>query len=113
MDYYLSRGLAFDKVSNFPKAEIDYKYYLKINPHSPEATYNFGLIEYHAEKYENAESLFSKVIQMEPKNRLAFFYRGVVRFKMGQKDEGCKDIETCKKLGYTAGYNKMKDNCKY
>ncbi len=113
LDCYRARGLAYDKLRKFELAEADFRYYLKLNPHNAEVQYQFGLVEYHAEKFSNAEDLFNTVLKSETQNKYAYFYRGMVRFKMKRHDEACKDFEMCKKLGYTSGYNQMKANCKY
>jgi tetratricopeptide (TPR) repeat protein len=67
-----------------------------------------GQAKYYLQDYKGAMADFNRVIKFWSGDRnqrsKAFFWRGLVKIKLGQKDSGCLDLNKAGKLGYTEAF---------
>ncbi|MFC1579791.1 tetratricopeptide repeat protein [Thermodesulfobacteriota bacterium] len=63
-------------------------------PNTPEAKYNFdrGITYYQDAQYDKAITLFSKVIEVNPRHNGAYHYRGLAYFQKKQYDNAISDF---------------------
>jgi len=55
--------------------------------------YSKGLIDFHAERYAAALTLFDQAVQADPADAHALYYRGVTRGRLGQYDGAAADLQ--------------------
>jgi tetratricopeptide (TPR) repeat protein len=82
----------------------------------PAQYYNIrGQAKYYLQDYAGAIADFNKVIRFwsgeKDQRSKAFFWRGLVKFDIGQKDSGCLDLSKAGKLGYAKAYEIMGIYC--
>ena len=61
--------------------------------------------------YKGALIDYNKAIQLDPKNALAYYNRGLAKLLLGQKDSGCLDLSKAGVLGYSQAYDAIKQVC--
>ena len=54
---------------------------------------------------------FSKAIEINPNYLKAYYNRGVMEFKLGQKENACVDWAKAGELGYPQAERLIKKNC--
>jgi tetratricopeptide (TPR) repeat protein len=74
-----------------------------------------GRAKYNLKDYKGAIADFNKVINswLEEKDQRsnAFYWRGLVKIDLGQKDSGCLDLLKARKLGNAKAYELMEIYC--
>lgn len=58
-----------------------------------ELLYSRGLVEFHAERYEQALDLFNQAVDANPADAFALYYRGVTRGRLGDVSGAIADLE--------------------
>jgi len=43
----------------------------------------------------------NKAISLEPNNKNAYFIRGLARYELGEKEQGCEDFNKAIELGFS------------
>ena len=73
--------------------------------------FNIGIAK--ADKGDNvgAISEYSKAIDIDPKFAIAYFYRGLVKLKLKQKNKACLDFSKAGELGYEMAYETINKSC--
>jgi len=82
----------------------------------PTQYYNIrGQAKYYLQDYTGAIADFNEVIKFwsgeKEQRSKAFFWRGLVKIDMGQKDSGCLDLSKAGKLGYSKAYEIIEIYC--
>jgi tetratricopeptide (TPR) repeat protein len=54
---------------------------------------------------------YSKAIELNPNDTMAYYNRGISKLILGQKDEGCVDLSKAGELGYYEAYDMIKKFC--
>jgi hypothetical protein len=54
----------------------------------------------------------NKAISLDKEADNSFYLRGLSKIKIGQKEEGCKDLSKAGELGKTEAYKAISENCK-
>jgi tetratricopeptide (TPR) repeat protein len=75
-----------------------------------------GEARYYLHDYQGAIDDFNKVIRFwsgeKYQRSKAFYWRGLVKIDLGEKDSGCLDLSKAGKLGYAMAYEVMDIYCK-
>lgn len=66
---------------------------------------------FHRSMYSEAISDYSIVLKKHPEHPIAFNNRGMSLYHVGDKSEGCKDLQKAHDLGYSQSYLILKRNC--
>lgn len=90
---YLSRGVAYMKISNWDEAISDFDKAIEIDARNASTFYYRGTAYMLKDDYARAVSDFSRVMEIHPDHRPAIFARGVSYVNMGKGEEGSKDIK--------------------
>ena len=111
-DALINRAMAFEYTNKFKEADKDYTNYINEHPVTPQIKYASANVKYSIQDFLGAEKMYSDVIIVQPKNKMAYFHRGTARFNLRKLESACADFVQAKNLGYLAGYDQMKGNCK-
>jgi len=111
-DTLINRAMAYEYSKKYKEADNDYSQYISNHPVTPEIKYAAANIKYSLQDFKGSEKLYSDVIMKQPKHKMAYFHRGMARFNQRKMDLACGDFVKAKNLGYLAGYDQMKGNCK-
>ena len=50
--------------------------------------------------FQEAVNSFSRVIELDPKNGVAYYQRGLTHYKLGDKKQAMNDLKSAARLGY-------------
>lgn len=70
--------------------------------------YNRGLAKEELKDYRGAIADYSTAIEIDPKYAITYYFRGLAKLKLGQKDS---DFSNAGELGYSDAYDAIKKNC--
>ncbi len=73
-----------------------------IKPDDGSDLYIKGSLQARLGNYEEALTYFNKAVEVDPKNAWAYYDRGLVKIKLGDKDGACSDLHKAGELGYFA-----------
>lgn len=75
-----------------------------------------GEAKYKLKEYNEAVADFSKVIRFsyggKEQRRKAFFWRGIIKMDLGQRESGCLDLKKSRKMGYEKAYEVLDIYCR-
>ena len=71
-----------------------------------------GQKQYNTKKFIAALQTFSEIITLDPVNKEAFFFRGLVQLHHEKRKEACEDFNLACKNGHSKAITLMKKNCK-
>jgi tetratricopeptide (TPR) repeat protein len=71
-----------------------------------------GMAEGMLNNLKNAFNDFNIAIRLDPLHELAYYNRGIVRFKLGDKEGACLDWSKAGELGLIEAYDNIKKKCK-
>lgn len=86
----------------------DYEKMLAINPNSPIALFNLGNLYLETEDLTSALSAFNRAIELKADFGEAYYNRGYVYFRLGNKSKGTADLSRAGELGIIPSYNLLK-----
>jgi tetratricopeptide (TPR) repeat protein len=112
-DAYYFRGFAKYYMEDYYGAIDDMNLFLtfeKTNS-NPICYYIVGISNNKLGKNNEALVYLSKVIELEPENADALLARGKVNIKLGNKENGCKDLSKAGQLGKEEAYETIKKSC--
>lgn len=111
-DALINRAISYKYLKNYSKADIDYTKYIALHKVTTQIKYTAANVKYSLSNFVESEKLYSEVIEESPRHKMAYFHRGMARFNQRKMDLACADFKKSKELGYLAGYDQMKGNCK-
>ena len=72
---YIEKGMEFEDMREFTEAINCYKQALKIDPRNLSAWIKIGELYSHTNNIDEAMTIFHKVLELDPTNRIALEYR--------------------------------------
>ena len=109
-EIYHNRGHARAKLNDFVGAINDFSKAIEIDP----STANYHSRAYakaELQDYRGAIDDYSNAIKVDPKYSAAYYWRGIYKIKLGQKDSGCLDLSKAGELGNPAAYKAISELC--
>lgn len=91
-DAYLSRALAYEKISNKIKAVDDYMQAIKYNPKNTAAYNNIASLYIESGFYDKALYYVNKAIEIDPSYRYGYYNRGLVYYYTSQYSKSVVDF---------------------
>ncbi len=70
-----------------------------------------GVEKNEAGNYKEAVQDYTKAIELDPKYAKPYYFRGLCKIKLGEKESGCLDLSKAGELGYDDAYDKIKELC--
>lgn len=86
----------------------DYDKVSELSPRSPFPHFNKGNLFTEMQDLTSALSAYSRAIELKPDFGEAYYNRGYVYFKLGNKDAGSDDLSRAGQLGIVPSYNLLK-----
>lgn len=86
----------------------DYDKVLKLSPKNVYAVFNKGNMFMLQDDYTSAISCYTNAINEKPDFGEAYYNRGMMYFKLGNKDRGMADLSKAGELGIMSSYNVLK-----
>jgi len=84
---------------------------LKIDPNYVDALLTRATNKDDAGEHKDALKDYDKVIELDPKNDLAYFNRGNTKFSLGDKKGACEDWTKAKSLGSPYAQDRLNEEC--
>ncbi|MDW7692003.1 tetratricopeptide repeat protein [Flammeovirgaceae bacterium SG7u.111] len=99
-DYYVSRGLLFERMEMEKEAKVDYRKALILQPNNKEALYNLATLAEYEGNTLDAIKMYDKIIENEYGFSEAYFNRGYSYFEAGLYKKALTDFDSALALGY-------------
>ncbi len=107
---YFSRGLTKMSLGDKYGAENDFTQAVSLINYRYNYYEAFGYLRLTQEKYKESISLLNKAIDLEEKASRAYYYRGVAKLKLSNR-EGCADLSRAGELGLSDAYELIQKDC--
>lgn len=109
---YYFRGRAKFELKDFIGAIADYSIAIELNPKNPQDTYMLRAVaKCELKDFRGAIADCSKEIVLNPKDNYAYYFRGIAKINVGQKDSACLDWSKAGELGEADAYEMIKKYC--
>lgn len=87
-------GLAYVKLTDYPKATEAYQKTVDLDPKFPDSFFNLGFVFASRKEYGNAEEMYGKVVALSPKYvDEALFNLAMVQEKQGKRKQSVENLE--------------------
>lgn len=86
----------------------DLQHVTRLSPLNPYAWYNLGNFLAENENYPDAETAYTRALEIKPDFGEAYFNRGYVLLASGQRKRGMDDLSRAGELGIATAYNLLK-----
>lgn len=114
-DLYILRGDAKYGLKDFKGAIADYSKACKDGQFEKnlESTpfVKRGIAKSQINDKKGAIDDYNKAINIHPNNKEAYYYRGLAKVSLGQKNAGCMDLSKAGELGYASAYEAIAIYC--
>jgi tetratricopeptide (TPR) repeat protein len=107
---YNNRGVARVHLRQYHKAMEDLGRALSLDPDNARYAYNQGVAFEEQGRTEKAISLYTKALQKDPSFAPAHNNRGLLRFQLGEKALGCRDLKQACDGGLCDRYRQLRQS---
>jgi len=110
---FKNRGLAKNDIKDYIGAIADYTKAIENDPDDCNAFKDRGDSKSNLSDYRGAIADYSNAIELIKRYGFpeAYYSRGLLKIKIGQKDGGCMDLSKAGELGYKKAYEAIKKYC--
>jgi tetratricopeptide (TPR) repeat protein len=98
--YWLNRGIAKEKISDWAGAFSDYSAALQLDKQHEKAWFNRGNLMYRLRKYEEAIKDYDIAIQIHPAYGHAYYNRALSKHYLSMNDKSCDDLNLAAANGF-------------
>ena len=109
---WANRGIILGQAGNTKEAISDLNKAIQLKPDYDLAYQNRAIAYFTLNNINQAISDLNLAIEINPQNSEAIYLRGMTNIQQGNKEKGCKDLETSAKLGLELAAEKAKIYCK-
>lgn len=117
-----NRGYSKFKLQDYIGAIPDFSQVIEMGPklaqHQYGISYFFrGLSKLNLQDYNGAIADFNMILEMDPKysggvlKKEVYYYMGITKLKLNQKDSACSDLSKAGELGYGQAYDLIRQYC--
>jgi tetratricopeptide (TPR) repeat protein len=114
-EYYNERANLKSELKDFRGAILDYDKASAVNVGYStlweEVTFGRGYCKFELEDLKGALEDFQKVLIHNSNNELAYYNLGIIKLRLGNKNDGCLDLSKAGELGYTEAYELISEYC--
>jgi len=93
------RGFAFYKLKEYDKAERDFSQARKLNDTDIDIPMNLAILFGDKREYKKGLTYIDTVLNIQPEYPKAFYFRGIYKLNLGDKENGLIDLKRAEKLG--------------
>jgi len=91
---YYYRGITYERIKQWPKAEADFKQSLKLNPDEPDVLNYLGYSWIDLDmNFEEALDMIRRAVELNPQNGYIIDSLGWAYFKLGRYEEAVEELE--------------------
>lgn len=108
---YSNRGLAYDFLKKYDLAIQQYTKAIELDPKFETAYNNRALVKRKINDYKGAVEDFSRYITLNPNAANAYYYRGLDLIQLGNKQQGCTDLQQALKMGVSNAQQALNQYC--
>jgi Tfp pilus assembly protein PilF len=112
MEAYSIKGYLDMRAGRHTDALADYGALLQLQPNDANTHVNVGRIYADMNRLDLAMEHINKALQLNPEHPDAFFMRGVLYFRQGQRAAACADLDKANSLGHPAAAEWLQNNCR-
>lgn len=110
LELHLNRARIFMATGMVDKAREDFDTYLLTDTLNARVYLNRAGTRF-PKDFIGVVSDCSKAISIESGNKNAYFLRGLARYELGEKEQGCEDFNKAIELGFSVLRNAEKEKC--
>lgn len=111
-ELYKERGFAKYQLGDYKGSISDFDVALQIKNYNPKLLYYKGLSYEELKNYKEALKCYqSAEFNFREKPSYIYYHLGIVKLKLGQKDNACKDLSKAGELGEADAYKIIQKNC--
>ena len=92
-------------------AVADFTKTIERGPVNADAFFNRGTSRSKINDLDGAIADFTKVIELKSGDAQSYYSRGLIKLIKGQKEGGCSDLRTARKLGYLMAVEALTEYC--
>ncbi len=100
------------RILSFEEAMRDIEKVLSIDALNESALLNKGIILQEKGDIQNALKFFSEILVLNPQNREALYFKGMIYLQNAMADKGCQDIQLSASLGYKPAMEALNRYCR-
>jgi tetratricopeptide (TPR) repeat protein len=104
---YFIRGLLKADLTMFESAKLDFVTAIKLNPNKKEYAYYLGVTFFNLMQYQDSKKILTSAMALDSKYLDAIYLRGISCILIGEKKEGCVDLDNFKTL---SGKKQLRNN---
>jgi len=101
-EYYLERGMIFEKIEALDKAVSDFEAALRYDDANFQIWYNLANAHFLMENYLSSVEAYSRAIDLESGKPELYYNRAIAHFYIKEMDKACEDMNKAKVLGMTS-----------
>lgn len=110
---YANRGSAYTSLGQYEQALNDFTRAVQLRPDYVMGYMNRAILyQSKLNNYEEAIKNCNKIVELDPKNKHAYYIRGMSNINIGNKENGCKDLQMSLKLGYKGAAKDIEKHCR-
>ncbi len=99
-DLYLNRARIYIAIGNPKQAKLDFDVYLNYDTTDARVYINRAGTRF-PDDLKGVVLDCNKAIALEPNSKNAYFLRGLARYDLGEKEQGCEDLSKVIDLGFS------------
>jgi tetratricopeptide (TPR) repeat protein len=112
LDIFFNRGTTLLTMEAYEDAMLDFQTVVKADPENAEAHFRLAKASLGMDDPIHGLESLAQTVNLDPKNAEAYYLLGVTRMSaLGQKNEGCADLQMALSLGYTQAATWINDFC--
>lgn len=109
--YRYYRGLAFFRIGNYAKAELDFEYSLEHQGNNADLLLKIGFLKEQNEELQAAINYYSQAIEQQPNLSEAYYLRGLLHLRVLLHEKACQDLKKASQLQHPAAEEVFQKYC--
>jgi len=110
-EYFLERGMLYEKIDQTDNAIRDFKTALKYDINNFQIWYNLGNAYFRIEDYNLSIEYYSEAIEINPQMPELYYNRSITFYNLKEVEKACQDMKKAHSLGIQKAENFIRRNC--
>lgn len=108
---YFNRGNLKGQMEKHKEAITDFEKAIEIDPNLPDAYISLGYSYAGYKLHKDAVGAYSKAIELNPKDGYSYYYRGMSRVMLDEKENACADFKQADQLAFNGAKEMINRIC--